>query len=64
MTHLALQPLSMEAIQMFALRIISKRYFEKYFVEEYSEYLDENEMITIKWWVATPKTPNSPNYGY
>ena len=45
-------------------RIISKRYFEKYFVEEYSEYLDENEMITIKWWVATPKTPNSPNYGY
>jgi len=45
-------------------RIISKRYFEKYFVDEYAEYLDENEMITIKWWVATPKTPNSPNYGY
>ena len=36
-------------------RIISKRYFEKYFVEEYAEYLDENGMITIKWWVATPK---------
>jgi hypothetical protein len=35
-------------------RIISKRYFEKYFVEEYAEYLDENGMITIKWWVASP----------
>ena len=33
-------------------RIISKRYFEKYFMEEYAEYLDENGMITIKWWVA------------
>ena len=33
-------------------RIISKRYFEKYFVEEYAEYLDENGMITIKWWAA------------
>jgi hypothetical protein len=32
-------------------RIISKRYFEKYFMEEYAEYLDENGMITIKWWV-------------
>ena len=32
--------------------IISKRYFEKYFMEEYAEYLDENGMITIKWWVA------------
>lgn len=31
-------------------RIISKRYFEKYFMEEYAEYLDENGMITIKWW--------------
>lgn len=33
-------------------RIISKRYFEKYFVEEYAEYLDENGMITIKWWMV------------
>jgi hypothetical protein len=33
-------------------RIISKRYFEKYFVEEYAAYLDENGMITIKWWAA------------
>jgi hypothetical protein len=31
-------------------RIISKRYFEKYFIEEYAEYLDDNGMITIKWW--------------
>jgi hypothetical protein len=38
-------------------RIISKRYFEKYFVEEYAEYLDENGMITIKWWGAA-----SPDY--
>jgi len=33
-------------------RIISKRYFEKYFMEEYSEYLDENSMITINWWAT------------
>lgn len=33
-------------------RIISKRYFEKYFSEEYAEYLDENGMITMKWWVT------------
>ena len=33
-------------------RIISKRYFEKYFVDEYAEYLDDNGMITIKWWVT------------
>jgi len=33
-------------------RIISKRYFEKYFMEEYAEYLDENGMITINWWVS------------
>jgi len=40
-------------------RIISKRYFEKYFVEEYAEYLDENGMITIKWWESesTPELP-------
>ena len=31
-------------------RIISKRYFEKYFMEEFAEYLDENGMITMKWW--------------
>ena len=46
-------------------RIISKRYFEKYFVEEYAEYLDENGMITIKWWVGSPdsspaSSPDSP----
>jgi len=33
-------------------RIISKRYFEKYFIEEYANYLDENGMITIKWWIS------------
>ena len=33
-------------------RIISKRYFEKYFVDEYAEYLDDNGMITIKWWAV------------
>ena len=33
-------------------RIISKRYFEKYFMEEYADYIDENGMITIKWWSA------------
>ena len=33
-------------------RIISKRYFEKYFMEEYTDYIDENGMITIKWWIA------------
>jgi hypothetical protein len=44
-------------------RIISKRYFEKYFVEEYAEYLDENGMITLKWWVASPDSPvSSPDY--
>ena len=32
-------------------RIISKRYFEKYFMEEYPDYIDENGMITIKWWI-------------
>jgi hypothetical protein len=45
-------------------RIISKRYFEKYFVEEYAEYLDENGMITIKWWIASPVSSpvSSPDY--
>ena len=37
-------------------RIISKRYFEKYFMEEYSEYLDENSMITINWWATDDDT--------
>ena len=32
-------------------RIISKRYFEKYFMEEYADYIDENGMITMKWWM-------------
>ena len=40
--------------------IISKRYFEKYFVDEYAEYLDENGMITIKWWAESPDS--SPTY--
>lgn len=34
-------------------RIISKRYFEKYFMEEYPDYIDENGMITLKWWGNT-----------
>jgi hypothetical protein len=38
-------------------RIISKRYFEKYFVEECAEYLDENGMITLKWWVDADAEP-------
>ena len=43
-------------------RIISKRYFEKYFMEEYAEYLDENSMITIKWWVAEDGSVSSPSH--
>jgi hypothetical protein len=42
-------------------RIISKRYFEKYFMEEYAEYLDENGMITIKWWVSDDGSVSSPS---
>jgi hypothetical protein len=38
-------------------RIISKRYFEKYFMEEYADYIDENGMITIKWWVIDDGEP-------
>ena len=38
-------------------RIISKRYFEKYFMEEYADYIDENGMITIKWWVIEDGEP-------
>jgi hypothetical protein len=37
-------------------RIISKRYFEKYFMEEYANYIDENGMITINWWVVADET--------
>jgi hypothetical protein len=37
-------------------RIISKRYFEKYFMEEYTDYIDENGMITIKWWVIADES--------
>ena len=44
-------------------RIISKRYFEKYFMEEYANYLDENGMITIKWWIADDETP-TPKHDY
>ena len=44
-------------------RIISKRYFEKYFMEEYANYLDENGMITIKWWIADDET-NTPKHDY
>jgi hypothetical protein len=43
-------------------RIISKRYFEKYFMEEYAEYLDENGMITIKWWVSDDGSVSSPSH--
>jgi hypothetical protein len=42
-------------------RIISKRYFEKYFMEEYAEYLDENGMITIKWWASDDGSVSSPS---
>jgi hypothetical protein len=38
-------------------RIISKRYFEKYFMEEYADYIDENSMITITWWVIEDGEP-------
>ena len=41
-------------------RIISKRYFEKYFMEEYADYIDENGMITIKWWIADESTTPTP----
>ena len=43
-------------------RIISKRYFEKYFMEEYAEYLDENGMITIKWWVSDDGSVSIPSH--
>lgn len=43
-------------------RIISKRYFEKYFMEEYADYLDENGMITIKWWVTDDGSVSSPSH--
>ena len=34
-------------------RAVSKRYFEKFFMEDYTEYLDENGLITMAWWVGT-----------
>lgn len=33
-------------------RAVSKRYFEKFFMEDYTEYLDENGLITMAWWVG------------
>jgi hypothetical protein len=44
-------------------RIISKRYFEKYFIEEYANYLDENGMITIKWWIDDGSTSSTSQVG-
>lgn len=41
-------------------RIISKRYFEKYFMEEYANYIDENGMITITWWISDKSTTPPP----
>jgi len=32
-------------------RAASKRYFEKFFIEEYTDYLDENGLITMAWWI-------------
>ena len=34
-------------------RAASKRYFEKFFIEEYTDYLDENGLITMAWWIET-----------
>ena len=33
-------------------RAVSKRYFEKFFMEDYTEYLDENGLITMAWWIG------------
>jgi hypothetical protein len=43
-------------------RIISKRYFEKYFMEEYANYIDENGMIMMSWWVEDDA--NTPEHTY
>jgi hypothetical protein len=31
-------------------------------MEEYAEYLDENGMITIKWWVSDDGSVSSPSH--
>jgi len=52
------------------IRIVSKRYFEKYFMEEYTNYIDENGMIMMSWWVEdvsntpTPITYDDTNIDY
>lgn len=42
-------------------RIVSKRYFEKYFMEEYTNYIDENGMIMMSWWVEDDTNTPKPN---
>ena len=39
-------------------RAASKRYFEKFFIEEYTDYLDENGLITMAWWNETSEDGN------
>jgi len=39
-------------------RAASKRYFEKFFIEEYTNYLDENGLITMAWWNETSEDGN------
>jgi hypothetical protein len=39
-------------------RAASKRYFEKFFIEEYTNYLDENGLITMAWWNETSDDGN------
>lgn len=39
-------------------RAASKRYFEKFFIEEYTDYLDENGLITMAWWNETSDDGN------
>jgi hypothetical protein len=39
-------------------RAASKRYFEKFFIEEYTDYLDENGLITMAWWIETDNDGN------
>lgn len=33
-------------------RAVSKRYFEKFFMEDFTEFLDENGLITMSWWIG------------
>jgi len=42
-------------------RAASKRYFEKFFIEEYTDYLDENGLITMAWWNETSEDGNDGN---